>query len=47
MSLFCFDFSGCGLSEGEYVSLGYYEKEDISTIVKYIYTENPSANIVL
>ena len=24
MSLVCFDFAGCGHSEGEYISLGYY-----------------------
>lgn len=25
----CFDFSGSGLSEGDYVSLGFYEQEDV------------------
>ena len=34
--LFCFDFSGCGLSEGEYVSLGIYESQDLKAIVEYI-----------
>lgn len=29
-----FDFSGCGLSEGKYVSLGHYEKEDLSLVVR-------------
>lgn len=38
--VFTFDFSGCGLSEGEYVSLGFYEKEDLSTIVKYLRNSN-------
>lgn len=32
-TLFTFDFSGSGLSEGDIVSLGYYEKDDIITIV--------------
>ena len=36
ITLFCFDFSGCGLSQGEYVSLGYYEKDDIATVVDYL-----------
>lgn len=27
-----FDFSGCGLSEGKYVSLGHYEKFDLSLV---------------
>lgn len=29
VTLFCFDFAGCGLSEGEYISLGWYEREDL------------------
>lgn len=28
-TLVAFDFSGSGLSGGEYVSLGYYEKDDV------------------
>jgi len=31
-----FDFSGSGLSEGEYVSLGFYEQHDITTVVEYL-----------
>ncbi|KAH0790468.1 Clan SC, family S9, unassigned serine peptidase [Histomonas meleagridis] len=31
--LFCFDFAGCGNSEGEYVSLGYFEKQDIEFLM--------------
>lgn len=27
-----FDFSACGLSEGKYVSLGHYEKNDLSLV---------------
>lgn len=27
---------GCGLSEGEYISLGYYEKDDLSVVIKYL-----------
>lgn len=29
MNFCCFDFSGCGLSEGEFISLGYHEKDDV------------------
>lgn len=29
----CFDFSGTGLSQGKYVSLGYYQKYDIQAII--------------
>lgn len=28
-TLVAFDFAGSGLSEGEYVSLGYYERDDV------------------
>lgn len=28
-----FDYSSCGMSEGEYVSLGYYEKNDLHIIL--------------
>ena len=36
MTLFCFDFSGSGLSEGEYISLGFYEREDLKTVIAYL-----------
>lgn len=36
ISVFTLDFSGSGLSEGEYVSLGYYESWDLKTVIKYI-----------
>jgi alpha/beta superfamily hydrolase len=36
ITLFAFDFSGCGKSEGDYISLGYYEKEDIRIVVEYL-----------
>ena len=31
-----FDFSGCGLSEGDYISLGYFEKDDTSLVIDYV-----------
>lgn len=36
MSLFCFDFAGCGLSEGEYISLGWHERDDLEIVVEYL-----------
>jgi pimeloyl-ACP methyl ester carboxylesterase len=36
ISLFCFDFSGCGLSEGEYISLGWFERDDLATCMEYL-----------
>ncbi|KAL4491822.1 hypothetical protein ABPG72_006077 [Tetrahymena utriculariae] len=35
-----FDFSGCGNSEGKYISLGHYEKFDIQVVVNHIRTFN-------
>ena len=34
--LFSFDFCGCGKSEGDYISLGYYEKEDVHCVIEYL-----------
>lgn len=31
--LCCFDFSGSGVSEGEFVSLGFHESEDLKVII--------------
>ena len=36
MEVFCFDFAGSGLSDGEYVSLGYWEKEDLAKVIEYL-----------
>lgn len=35
-SMFCFDFSGCGVSQGEYVTLGHKEHEDLEIILEFI-----------
>lgn len=37
ISVISFDFSGSGQSEGEWVSMGYYEKDDIRTVIDYIH----------
>lgn len=31
------DLSGCGLSDGSYVTLGAHEKWDVLELVKYLY----------
>ena len=36
INLFVFDFPGCGLSEGEFISLGYHESRDVKIIVDFI-----------
>lgn len=38
MTLFCFDFAGCGRSEGEFISLGWHERDDVNVIVNYLRT---------
>jgi pimeloyl-ACP methyl ester carboxylesterase len=36
ITVFCFDFSGSGLSDGEYVSLGFYEVQDVLSVVSHL-----------
>ena len=36
INLFVIDFAGCGLSEGEYISLGYHESDDVGNIIDFI-----------
>lgn len=36
ITVFTLDFSGSGLSDGEYVSLGWHEKDDLKIVVSYL-----------
>jgi cephalosporin-C deacetylase-like acetyl esterase len=36
VTLFSFDFAGCGRSEGDYISLGWYEREDVECVIEYL-----------
>ena len=36
INLFIVDLPGCGLSEGEYISLGYYESNDVGIIIDFL-----------
>eukprot|EP00930_Biecheleria_cincta_P024205 TRINITY_DN17352_c0_g1_i1.p1 TRINITY_DN17352_c0_g1~~TRINITY_DN17352_c0_g1_i1.p1 ORF type:complete len:562 (-),score=88.74 TRINITY_DN17352_c0_g1_i1:115-1800(-) len=36
IALCCFDFAGSGMSEGDHVSLGYYERDDLSAVVDHL-----------
>eukprot|EP00928_Gymnodinium_smaydae_P028546 TRINITY_DN2173_c0_g1_i1.p1 TRINITY_DN2173_c0_g1~~TRINITY_DN2173_c0_g1_i1.p1 ORF type:complete len:463 (-),score=78.29 TRINITY_DN2173_c0_g1_i1:138-1526(-) len=36
IAVFCFDASGCGHSDGAYVSLGWHERDDLATVVEYL-----------
>jgi alpha/beta superfamily hydrolase len=35
-TLFTFDFSGCGRSEGQWVTLGYKEQDDLQTVIDHL-----------
>lgn len=47
MTLFCFDFPGCGKSEGDYISLGWYERDDVNVIINYLRKERKVSSIGL
>jgi len=36
INLFSFDFSGCGNSEGEWVTLGWKEQKDLESVIAYL-----------
>lgn len=36
ITVFAFDFSGCGNSEGEWVTLGHKEQEDLQTVINHL-----------
>ena len=36
IDIFTFDFSGSGMSEGEFISLGYHEQNDVKTVVDFV-----------
>lgn len=36
MTLVALDFAGCGMSEGEYISLGWYERDDVEVLVEHL-----------
>ncbi|XP_076910564.1 uncharacterized protein LOC143568250 [Bidens hawaiensis] len=38
ITVFTLDFSGSGLSDGNYVSLGWHEKDDLKVVVSYLRT---------
>ena len=47
ISVFAFDFCGSGRSDGEFISLGYYEKEDVHTVINYLRHSNKVSTIGL
>lgn len=47
ITLFAFDFPGCGRSEGEFISLGWHERNDVGVIINYLRTERHVSTIAL
>lgn len=47
VTLFAFDFSGCGISEGEYITLGYREKDDLREVISYLRASHKVSTIAL
>jgi len=47
ITLFALDFSACGMSEGEYISLGWYEREDVEAVIEYLRGTNQVSTIGL
>lgn len=43
----CFDFSGSGLSGGDFVSLGFYEQQDVVAVIGHIREKFAVANVAL
>ena len=46
-TLLAFDFSGSGLSEGEYVSLGFFEREDLKVVIEYLRASGRVSRVAL
>lgn len=47
ITLFCFDWPGCGKSEGDYISLGWYERDELNVIVDYLRTHRKVSAVAL
>jgi len=46
-SFLAFDFAGSGLSDGDYVSLGFYERDDLATVIAFLREEGRTSTIGL
>ncbi len=47
MDLFTFDFSSCGNGDGEWVTMGLKEKEDLKTVVDWLERDQSVSGIVI
>ena len=47
INVFAFDFSGCGHSEGEWVTLGWKERGDLKAVINNLYSTGSVSKIGL
>lgn len=47
ITVFAFDFAGCGQSEGDYITLGYNERDDVKEVIKYLRETEEVSTIAL
>jgi alpha/beta superfamily hydrolase len=47
INLCTFDFSGCGNSQGDWVTLGHKEKDDLKAVIEYLYENKRVSSIGL
>ncbi|CAD8073106.1 unnamed protein product [Paramecium sonneborni] len=47
IQVFSFDFAGCGKSDGDYISLGWYERDDVEVVVEWLRQSNKVSTIGL
>ena len=46
VSVFSLDFSGSGKSGGDYVSLGYYERDDLATVIDHLRSNDTTTSTI-
>ncbi|KAK9790555.1 hypothetical protein WJX73_002562 [Symbiochloris irregularis] len=47
ISVFCLDFAGSGRSEGDWVTLGAHEVDDLEVVIKHLRTKFPDSAVAL
>ena len=45
IDLFSLDFSGCGNSEGEFVTLGHKETDDLLSVINYLAEQGKTSKV--
>jgi pimeloyl-ACP methyl ester carboxylesterase len=47
IDLLTFDFTGCGLSDGDYITLGWKERDDLHAVLSFIESQKRFISIVI